>query len=88
NRGHIVASASSIEKELKKHFECNRSANAKAAAIVGDVLAMRIKVEGIPLIHSNIQKELDKGFGKRHKIWALINSLRSRGVNIIDDAGL
>ncbi|GLJ53896.1 hypothetical protein SUGI_1151290 [Cryptomeria japonica] len=88
NRGHIVVTASSIEKELKKHFECERTSNAKAAAIVGDVLAMRIKVESIPEIYSNIQKELDKGFGNRNKVWALINSLRARGVKIIDDAGL
>lgn len=88
NRGHIVATASSIERELKKHFECKRTCNAKAAAVVGDVLAMRIKVEGLPEIYSNVQKELNKGFKNQTKIWALINSLRSHGIKIIDDAGL
>eukprot|EP01018_Ginkgo_biloba_P010543 Gb_15396 [translate_table: standard] len=88
NRGHIVATASSIERELKNHFECKRTCNAKAAGVVGDILAMRIKVEGLPVIYSNIQKELNKGFKNRTKIWALINSLRARGVNLIDDAGL
>eukprot|EP01018_Ginkgo_biloba_P013556 Gb_33685 [translate_table: standard] len=88
DKGHIVATTSSIERELKNHFECKITYNAKAAGIVGDILAMRIKVEGLPVIYSNIQKELNKGFKNRTKIWALINSLRARDVNLINDVGL
>eukprot|EP01018_Ginkgo_biloba_P000612 Gb_21877 [translate_table: standard] len=68
NRGHIVATTLSIERELKNHFECKRTCNAKATGIVGDILAMQIKMEGMPVIYSNIQKELNKGFKNRTKI--------------------
>ncbi|KAF3787821.1 hypothetical protein EJ110_NYTH22340 [Nymphaea thermarum] len=60
NNGRIVSSASSVEAALKHGFGCNRTCNAKAAAVVGEVLAMRIKVEGVPQIHCNVKKELDK----------------------------
>ncbi|ERN12819.1 hypothetical protein AMTR_s00180p00024800 [Amborella trichopoda] len=85
NNGRIVASASSVERALKSGFECGRFCNSKAAAIVGEVLAMRAKVEGIPEIYSNIQKELDKGFKNHTKIWSLINALKNHGVKLIDD---
>ncbi|VFQ96979.1 unnamed protein product [Cuscuta campestris] len=34
NNGRVVAMASSVEQSLKKSFECGRSCNAKAAAVV------------------------------------------------------
>ncbi|KAF3773010.1 hypothetical protein EJ110_NYTH54396 [Nymphaea thermarum] len=37
NNGRIVSSASSVEAALKHGFECNRTCNAKAAAVVGEV---------------------------------------------------
>ncbi|CAN6472572.1 unnamed protein product [Victoria cruziana] len=88
NNGRIVSSASSVEAALKHGFECNRTCNAKAAAVVGEVLAMRIKVEGVPQVHCNIKKELDKGFKNHTKIWALVTALRNSGINIIDDSAL
>ncbi|KAJ8543903.1 hypothetical protein K7X08_025521 [Anisodus acutangulus] len=47
---------------MKRSLECGRTCNAKAAAIVGEVLAMRLKVEGLDQgqgngIHVNVNKE-------------------------------
>eukprot|EP01018_Ginkgo_biloba_P040151 Gb_04295 [translate_table: standard] len=68
DKGYIVATNLSIERELNNHFECKRTYNAKVAGVVGDILVMRIKVEGLPVIYSNIWKELNKGFKNRTKI--------------------
>ncbi|KAF6149035.1 hypothetical protein GIB67_023648 [Kingdonia uniflora] len=68
NDGSIVATASTVEHALKEAFECGRTCNAKAAAAVGEVLAMRLKVEGLEHgqgrgIHANVHKEIaKKGF--------------------------
>jgi hypothetical protein len=48
NNGRIVATASRAEHSIKNTLECARSCNAKAATVVGEVLAMRNKVgEGL-----------------------------------------
>ncbi|RAL47317.1 unnamed protein product [Cuscuta campestris] len=96
NNGRVVAMASSVEQSLKKSFECGRSCNAKAAAVVGEVLARRLKVEGIDQggggggsgIHVNVNKELEKkGFKNHTKIWAIVNALKNNGVKLVlDDA--
>ena len=76
---------------LKDSLECGRSCNAKAAAVVGEVLAMQLRVEGLEQgpgkgIHVNLNKEVEKkGFRNRTKIWAIINSLRNNGVKLIMD---
>ncbi|GMH12515.1 hypothetical protein Nepgr_014356 [Nepenthes gracilis] len=62
NNGRIVATASTVEHALKNNMECGRTCNAKAAAIVGEVLAMRLKVEGLEDgqergIHVDVKKE-------------------------------
>ncbi|CAI0397966.1 unnamed protein product [Linum tenue] len=92
NNGRIVATASTVEHSLKNTLECGRSCNAKAATVVGEVLAMRLKVEGLEHglgrgIHTNINKEIQKkGFKNRTKVWAVINGLRNNGVKLnIDD---
>ncbi|XP_068646404.1 uncharacterized protein [Aristolochia californica] len=89
NYGRIVVSASSVEHALKEGFECGRTCNAKAAAAVGEVLAMRLKVEGLAQgrgIHVNVQKEvLKKGFKNQTKVWAIVNALRNHNVNLIID---
>ncbi|KAF5200973.1 Ribosomal L18p/L5e family protein [Thalictrum thalictroides] len=94
NNGRIVATASTVEHALKEALECGRSCNAKAAAAVGEVLAMRLKVEGLDQgegrgIHANVEKEIEKkGFKNKTKVWAIINSLKSNGVKLIlDDYG-
>lgn len=46
NNGRIVTTASTVEHTIKNSLECGRTCNAKAAAIVGEVLAMRLKVKG------------------------------------------
>ena len=47
NNGRIVLTASTVEHSIKDSLDCGRSCNAKAAAIVGEVLAMRLRVEGL-----------------------------------------
>ncbi|KAL4296881.1 hypothetical protein GQ457_12G029870 [Hibiscus cannabinus] len=47
NNARIVAMASTVEHSIKKSLECSQSCNAKAATILGEVLAMRLKVEGL-----------------------------------------
>ncbi|XP_072968356.1 uncharacterized protein [Typha angustifolia] len=83
--GRVAATASSVEKDLKAGMECGRTCNAKAAAAVGEVLAMRLKVDGLALepIYADANKEVEKkGFKNRTKVWAILNALRSHGVNL------
>ena len=87
-RGRVAATASSVEKDLKAGITCGRFCNAKAAATVGDVLALRLKVDGLAAeeIHADVAKEIHKkGFKNATKVWAIINALRSHGVNLIFD---
>lgn len=94
NNGHIVATASTVEHALKNSLECGRSCNAKAAAIIGEVLAVRLKVEGLHQgqgsgIHMDVNKEIEKkGFKNQTKVWAVVNALKNNGVKLIleDDA--
>ncbi|KAI3799360.1 hypothetical protein L1987_34654 [Smallanthus sonchifolius] len=91
NNGRIVATASTVEHSIKNSLECGRTCNAKAATIVGEVLAMRLKVEGLESgqergIHVDVNKELEKkDFKNRTKVWAVINSLKNNGVKLILD---
>ena len=74
NNGRIVVTASTVEHSIKDSLECGRSCNAKAAAVVGEVLAMRLRVEGLEQgqgrgIHVDLNKEIEKkGFKNRTKI--------------------
>lgn len=91
NNGRVVTTASTVEHAIKNSLECGRTCNAKAAAIVGEVLAMRLKVEGLQDgqgrgIHADVKKEIEKkGFKSRTKVWAVINSLKNNGVTLILD---
>ncbi|XP_038901007.1 uncharacterized protein LOC120088052 [Benincasa hispida] len=91
NNGRIVATASTVEHSIKGSLECGRSCNAKAAAVVGEVLAMRLKVDGLEQgqgrgIHADVNKEIEKkGFKNRTKIWAIVNALKNNGVKLILD---
>lgn len=65
--------------------------NAKAAAVVGEVLARRLKVEGLNEgegrgIHVNVNKEIEKkGFKSQTKILAVVNALKYNGVKLVRD---
>ena len=89
--GRVVVTASTVEKPLRDGLECGRACNAKAAAAVGEVLAMRLRVDGLAHepIHADAAKEVEKkGFKNRTKVWAILNALRSHGVNLhVDDDG-
>jgi len=89
--GRIVTTASTAERPLRDGLECGRACNAKAAAAVGEVLAMRLKVDGLARepIYANAEKEVaKKGFKDQTKVGAILNALRSHGVNLhIDDDG-
>ncbi|KAJ0011512.1 hypothetical protein Pint_33131 [Pistacia integerrima] len=89
--GWIVATASTVEHSIKNSLECGRSCNAKAATVVGEVLTMRLKVEGLEQgqgrrIHVNVNKEVEKkGFKNGTKIWAIVNALKNNGVKLVLD---
>ncbi|XP_045793055.1 uncharacterized protein LOC123888138 [Trifolium pratense] len=91
NSGRIVATSSTVEHDIKQSLECGRSCNAKAAAVVGEVLARRLKVEGLNEgegrgIHVNVTKEVEKkGFKSQTKIWAVVNALKYNGVKLVLD---
>lgn len=91
NNGRIVASASTVEHSIKENLECGRSCNAKAAVVVGEVLAMRLKVEGLDQgqergIHVDVNKEIaKKGLVSRTKVWGIVNALKNNGVKLILD---
>ena len=86
NNGRIVVTASTVEHSIKDSLECGRSCNAKATVVVREVLAMRLRVEGLEQgqgkgIHVDLNKEVEKkGFKNRTKIWAIVNSFRNNGV--------
>ncbi|MBA0794854.1 hypothetical protein Gohar_019139 [Gossypium harknessii] len=89
NNGRIVATASTVEHSIKNSLECGRSCNAKAGTVVGEVLAMRLKVEGLEQgqgrgIHVDVNKEVEKkGFKNRTKVWAVVNALKNHGVKVV-----
>ncbi|KAL5058824.1 hypothetical protein RYX36_030428 [Vicia faba] len=91
NSGRIVATSSTAEHDIKQSLECARSCNAKAAAVVGEVLARRLKVEGLNEgegrgIHVDVTKEVEKkGFKSQTKIWAVVNALKYNGVKLVLD---
>ncbi|KAI7754767.1 hypothetical protein M8C21_033835, partial [Ambrosia artemisiifolia] len=91
NNGRIVATTSTVEHSIKNSLECGRTSNAKAATIVGEVFAMRLKVEGLKSgqergIRVDDNKELKKkDFKNRTKVWAVINSFKNNGVKLILD---
>ncbi|KAF8759343.1 hypothetical protein HU200_010384 [Digitaria exilis] len=90
--GRVVTTASTAERPLRDGLqECVRACNAKAAAAVGEVLAMRLKVDGLARepIHADAAKEVaKKGFKNQTKVWAILNALRSHGVNLhVDNDG-
>ncbi|KAH7838029.1 hypothetical protein Vadar_021188 [Vaccinium darrowii] len=93
NNGRILATASTVEHSVNNTLECDRSCNAKAAAVVPKVLAMRLKVEGVKQgrgrgIHVDVNKEVEKkGFKNHTKVCAIVNALTRNGVKLIlDDA--
>jgi ribosomal protein L18 len=80
--GRVLVTASSIEKPLRDGLECGRACNTKATAAVGEVLAMRLRVDGLASepIHAAAAKEVQtKGFKNRTKVWAILNALRDHG---------
>ncbi|KAK7350534.1 hypothetical protein VNO77_09259 [Canavalia gladiata] len=91
NNGRIVVTSSSAEHTIKQSLECGRSCNAKSATVVGEVLARRLKVEGLNEgqgrgIHVTVGKEVGKkGFKNQTKVWAVVNALKSNGVKLILD---
>lgn len=91
NSGRIVATSSTAEHDIKQSLECGRSCNAKAAAVVGEVLARRLKIEGLNEgegrgIHVNVNKEIEKkGFKSQTKILAVVNALKYNGVKLVRD---
>ncbi|XP_061338895.1 uncharacterized protein LOC133285656 [Gastrolobium bilobum] len=91
NNGRIVATSSTVEHDMKKSLECGRSCNAKAASVVGEVLAMRLKVDGLNEgqgkgIHVNVSKEVEKkGFKNQTKVWAIVSALKNNGVKLVLD---
>ncbi|CAL5426479.1 unnamed protein product [Camellia sinensis] len=91
DNGRIVATSSTVEHAVKSTLECGRTCNAKSAAVVGEVLAMRLKVYGLERgqgrgIHVDVNKEIEKkGFKNRTKIFAIVNALKSNGVKLILD---
>ncbi|KAI3460644.1 hypothetical protein Pfo_017307 [Paulownia fortunei] len=60
-----------------------------AAAVVGQVLAMRIRVEGLEQsqgrgIYVDVNKEIKKkGFKNRTKVWAVVNALKSNRIKLL-----
>ncbi|XP_062167939.1 uncharacterized protein LOC133874119 [Alnus glutinosa] len=91
NNGRIVASASTVEHALKDAFQSGRTCNSKAAAAVGEVLAMRLKTQGLHQgedrgVHVDVHKEIQKrGFHNSAKVWAIVNAIKTCGVKLVLD---
>ncbi|KAK7277512.1 hypothetical protein RJT34_22526 [Clitoria ternatea] len=86
--GRVVASASTVEHTIREAFEWGRSCNAKAAAAVGEVLAMRLKTEEPGLgvgggVHFDVEKEIEKkGAESGAIVLAVVNAFKNRGVKV------
>lgn len=87
--GLLQQHVSIVKHPLKNTLKCGRSCNAKAAVVVGEVLANRLKVEGLDQgqergIHVDVNKEIaKKGFTNRTKVWAIVNALKNNGVKLV-----
>ncbi|XP_057428216.1 uncharacterized protein LOC130721433 [Lotus japonicus] len=87
--GRVVASASTVEQAIANAFDWGRSFNVKAAASVGEVLAMRLKTEEPEIgmggrVEFDVEKEIEKkGHDSGHKVWAVVNALKNRGVKVV-----
>ncbi|KAK6926737.1 hypothetical protein RJ641_008456 [Dillenia turbinata] len=88
---NLAAELEEILGELYNIYLDSRTCNAKAATVVREVLAMRLKVEGLEDgqgrgIHADVNKEIEKkGFQIRTKVWAVVNALRNNGIKFILD---
>lgn len=65
NRERVVAGASTVEHALRGAFEWGKGCDARAAACVGEVLAMRLKTEAPELgggggVHFDAEREIQK----------------------------
>ena len=88
SNGKIMATASTVEHSIKDAFDWGKSCNVKAAAaVIGEVLAMRLKTEGLGSgVYIAVEKQIEKkGPDSGPKIWAIVNALKDRGVKIIID---
>ncbi|GAB2272312.1 hypothetical protein Dimus_007132 [Dionaea muscipula] len=91
SNGRIVATASTIEHSVKSAFDCGRTSNVKAAAAVGEVLAMRLRVQRLDHqdlaergILAHVNKEIEKKSSQDSaKIRAIVDALRCNGVKLI-----
>jgi large subunit ribosomal protein L18 len=74
-QGKTLLSASSREKELQQQIKYG--GNCSAAAVVGKVIAQRVKAAGIDSVC------LDRGACKYHgRVAALTNALREAGIQV------
>ncbi|KAK7392452.1 hypothetical protein VNO78_20891 [Psophocarpus tetragonolobus] len=89
SNGRVVASASTVEHALRSAFDWGRGCDAKAAASVGEVLAMRVKTEAPELgmgggVHFNVESEIEKkSVDNGDKVWTVVNTIRNRGVKVL-----
>ncbi|KAK7267725.1 hypothetical protein RIF29_20403 [Crotalaria pallida] len=87
NERRLVATASTVEHSISNAFECGRSCDEKAAASVGEVLAMRLKTEEPGArcgVHIDVEREIKKkGVECEEGIWAVVNAMRNRGVKVV-----
>ncbi|ESW17199.1 hypothetical protein PHAVU_007G219200 [Phaseolus vulgaris] len=88
NNGREVASASTVEHALRSAFEWGKGCDARAAASVGEVLAMRLRSEAPEVavgggVHFSVEREIKKkSVDNGDKVWTVVNALRNRGVKV------
>lgn len=88
NERRVVASASTVEQSIRDAFDWGRNCNAKAAASLGEVLAMRLKTEEPEIglgggVHMDVEKEIEKkSMDSGPEVWAVVKALRNRGVKV------
>ncbi|CAJ1968576.1 unnamed protein product [Sphenostylis stenocarpa] len=88
NNGRDVASASTVEHALRSAFEWGKGCDTRAAASVGEVLAMRLKTEAPEVgmgggVHFDVEREIEKkSVDNGDKVWTVVKALRKRGVKV------
>ncbi|XP_074313895.1 uncharacterized protein LOC141649094 [Silene latifolia] len=97
SNGNLVQQASTIEHALKRAFDVGHTTTPKSGAIIGEVLARRVKLEAIHNhpglergLHVDVKKEVEKkgvdDVRANDKIvWAILHALKGNGIKIIID---
>lgn len=78
---HVVLTASTIERHIRKELEGKTKSDKASCALVGNLLADRCKTKDIEKLHY----EFKEGQRFHGKLEVLITTLRQQGVHVLTE---